>query len=106
MRKVACHRLYTRSGETLSMQVIVLDDDGIVQSWHTLEAEEEHVEWLGGSMFLLPYRFHPSDSLSPREVWRQIASCPYPASFWLWAVYGLSLSEPDDTLPCRWKRLF
>lgn len=89
------------------MQVIELDDNGIVQSWHTLESEEDHVEWLGGCMFLLPCLFQPAEGSSLRDVWQQLSfrQSPVPA-FWLWSVSGLSLSAPDYASPCRWKHLF
>lgn len=106
MRKLACHRLYVAAFSELSMQVVVLDENGRVQSWHHLEAEEPYVEWIGGNMILLPESCSPSDGTSLEQVWQKYGIGTSIPPYTLWRLSGVPLSGSDYSLPCKWRRLF
>lgn len=53
LQHYAYHRLYLPDGSVLPMQVVDVDEQGNVVSYHPLAAEEANTVWVGGD-FRIP----------------------------------------------------
>lgn len=92
MRKFAAHRLYLSATEVVAGPVMVqLKDDGVVDSYERLTAEQPAVEWLGGIFLLLPVSDFPRQTEGSFSDWYKTV-CPVyrpECSYALWHVSGI-----------------
>lgn len=105
VKRYACHVLYKSAEERCLCQVVEVEEGGRLLRYYPLSQEQPCTEWLGGVFVLLPAGLIPLELESPESVWQRCQLTTYSEAV-VWRVEGLSLSEPDFSLSCRWKRLF
>ena len=93
MRKFAAHLLYLSAVEkVLGPVIVLLDQEGLVESYEKFSVEQPGVEWLGGIFLLLPVLESPeSVSCSFEDWYKKVSSVyqPNACSYALWHVNGI-----------------